>query len=201
MLGGDEQCWVCQDGGKIAQNTQPWHSLYCAYRLCRRWGIGGVGAGHEWGGAECVKMEGNTHTHTHTHTHTQSHKHVHNTCNSFSYVLYVFIFSYVHSLPSSIPPPSPSQIHLFSYELYILYIRIFSYIHSPPLFNLKHDPPLSPLLARVDSGLLSSFFSYNWLMSSDQLQTTKPSPPTDGKVLRTALKCVEVRLHVYVFVH
>ena len=35
-------------------------------------------------------------------------------------------------------------------------------------------------------------------MSSDQLQTTKPSPPTDGKVLRTALKCVEVRLRVYV---
>ena len=69
--GAEQQCWVCKDGGKIAQNTQPWHSLYCAYRLCRRWGIGGVGAGHEWGGAECVKMEGNTHTHTHTHTHTK----------------------------------------------------------------------------------------------------------------------------------
>ena len=38
-------------------------------------------------------------------------------------------------------------------------------------------------------------------MSSDQLQTTKPSPPTDGKVLRTALKCVEVRLRVCVSCH
>ena len=37
-------------------------------------------------------------------------------------------------------------------------------------------------------------------MSSDQLPSTKPSPPTDGKVLRTALKCVEVRLCVCVCV-
>ena len=140
MLGGAEQCWVCQDRGKIAQNTQHWHSLYCAYML------------------SC--------THTHTHTHTR----VRNTCDSFSY------------------------------ELYVLYIRIFSYAHSPPC-SIPNTFPPSPLLPRVDSGLLSSFFSYNWLMSSDQLQTTKPSPPTDGKVLRTALKCVEVRLRVCVFVH
>ena len=33
-------------------------------------------------------------------------------------------------------------------------------------------------------------------MSSDQLHTNKPSPPADGKVLRMALKCVEVRLCV-----
>ena len=113
---------------------------------------GGVGAGQCW-----VCKDGGENTHTH------AQNHAHNTKNSFSYVLYVLIFSNVHSPPCSIP-------------------------------NLS--PPLPPLLPRVDSGLLSSFFSYNWLMSSDQLQTTKPSPPTDGKVLRTALKCVEVRLRV-----
>ena len=72
-----------------------------------------------------------------------------------------------------------------------MYLLIHTF--SPTVQSQTRSPPLLP---RVDSGLLSSFFSYNWLMSSDQLQTTKPSPPTDGKVLRTALKCVEVRLCV-----
>ena len=84
--------------------------------------------------------------------------------------------------------------------MYCIYAS--SHTHILPHCSIPNTfPPPSPLLPRVDSGLLSSFFSYNWLMSSDQLQTTKPSPPTDGKVLRTALKCVEVRLHVCVSCH
>ena len=88
----------------------------------------------------------------------------------------------------------------FSYELYVLYIRIFSYTHSPPLFNPKHDPPSLPYLPELTLAC-SPPSSPTTGLSSDQLQTTKPSPPTDGKVLRTALKCVEVRLRVCVFVH
>ena len=140
-VGWAEQCWVCKDGGKIAQNTALAFTVLCI-RTCY-------------------------HTRTHTHARTHAHKATNMRTTHATLLATNCMYSFPHT-----------------------------YVHSPPLFKPKFIPPLP----RVDSGLLSSFFSYNWLMSSDQLPSTKPSPPTDGKVLRTALKCVEVRLCVCVCV-
>jgi brefeldin A-resistance guanine nucleotide exchange factor 1 len=48
-----------------------------------------------------------------------------------------------------------------------------------------------PVAARADSGILSSIFSYNWLMSSEQSPQNKTTPQTDVKALKNAKRCVE----------
>ena len=96
-VGWAEQCWVCKDGGKIAQNTALAFTVLCI--------------------RTCYHTRTHTHAHTHTHTRTQSHKHAYNTCDSFSYELYVLISSYIRTFSPTVQtqihsPPSQSRLWL-----------------------------------------------------------------------------------------
>ena len=104
-VGWAEQCWVCKDGGKIAQNTALAFTVLCI-RTCY-------------------------HTRTHTRTHTHARTHAHKATNMrtthatllATNCMYSFPHTYVHSPPLFNPkliPSPPSQSRLWLALLLLL---------------------------------------------------------------------------------